>query len=97
MKYYISKNIINIILYVSSISLLNIQSQIIDLIQCWMINYSDVMEILFFNKTNNENLNFLDSLSENLLLKHLFVSINENTKNNFNPEISNFSIIIPKI
>ena len=97
LKYYISKNIINIILYVSSISLLNIQSQIIDLIQCWMINYSDVMEILFFNKTNNENLNFLDSLSENLLLKHLFVSINENTKNNFNPEISNFSIIIPKI
>ena len=93
----LNKECIELILYVSSISILNVQTHIIDLIQCWMIYYFNIIDNYFIDKNIKIN-QMLDFIMQNLLLKHLYVLIDENN-NNFNKinEINDFSMNIPKI
>ena len=93
----LEKECLELILYVSSISLLNVQSQIIDLIQCLMINYFNIIDNYLNNKKIKIN-QVLDFIIQNLLLKHLYVLIDENN-NNFKKinEITDLSLNIPKI
>ena len=97
LEFFLSNQCIELILYVSSISLLNVQSEIIDLIQCWMVYYYDIINNYLNDKNLKTNL-FLDFIIQNLLLKHLYVFIDENN-NNFDKinEITNLSMDIPKI